>query len=72
MNMLIFLNEHPECVQAVAAEANTKPVYLRQIAYGHRKPSHGLAKAIEKATNGAVTVHDLRPDIFGPAPREAA
>lgn len=25
-------------------------------------------RAIEAATNGAVTVHDLRPDIFGPAP----
>ena len=23
---------------------------------------------IQAATNGAVTVHDLRPDIFGPAP----
>lgn len=26
------------------------------------------ARAIERATNGAVTVHDLRPDIFGPTP----
>lgn len=25
-------------------------------------------RAIERATEGAVTVHDLRPDIFGPAP----
>ena len=24
--------------------------------------------AIEKATAGAVTRHDLRPDVFGPAP----
>lgn len=27
---------------------------------------------IERLSNGAVTVHDLRPDVFGPAPREAA
>jgi DNA-binding transcriptional regulator YdaS (Cro superfamily) len=26
------------------------------------------ARDIERATGGAVTVHDLRPDIFGPAP----
>jgi DNA-binding transcriptional regulator YdaS (Cro superfamily) len=24
--------------------------------------------AIQLATDGAVTIHDLRPDIFGPAP----
>ena len=70
MNMLSFLSKHPDLVQSVAAEAGTKPVYLRQIAYGHRKPSHGLSKAIERASAGAVTVHDLRPDIFGPAPAE--
>lgn len=30
-------------------------------------------RAIEAATDGAVTVHDLRPDIFGPAnDRDAA
>lgn len=26
------------------------------------------ALAVQAATGGAVTVHDLRPDIFGPAP----
>jgi DNA-binding transcriptional regulator YdaS (Cro superfamily) len=29
--------------------------------------------ALEKASGGRITVHDLRPDIFGPAqPQEAA
>ncbi|MBK1699765.1 transcriptional regulator [Thiococcus pfennigii] len=27
-------------------------------------------RAVEEATGGAVTVHDLRPDIFGPPPRQ--
>lgn len=27
-------------------------------------------RAIEAATHGAVTVHDLRPDIFGPSKGE--
>lgn len=31
-----------------------------------------FAAKIEDATNGQVTRHDLRPDIFGPAPVEAA
>ena len=26
--------------------------------------------AIERAVGGAVTRHDLRPDVFGPAPNE--
>lgn len=30
------------------------------------------AAAIEDASNGAVTRHDLRPDIFAPASNEAA
>jgi DNA-binding transcriptional regulator YdaS (Cro superfamily) len=30
------------------------------------------AKEIEAATGGAVTRHELRPDIFGPAPAERA
>lgn len=49
------------------------------IALGVRSPSiSGWRRAgrvpierclgIEAATNGAVTRHDLRPDIFGPAP----
>ena len=29
------------------------------------------ALAIQAATNGTVTVHDLRPDIFGPPPGTA-
>lgn len=35
---------------------------------GVRQPEHQVARRIESATNGAVTVHDLRPDIFGPPP----
>ncbi|MEZ0150141.1 MAG: transcriptional regulator [Candidatus Reddybacter sp.] len=28
----------------------------------------GRCRAIQDLTNGVVTVHDLRPDIFGPQP----
>lgn len=35
---------------------------------GKSKPSAKHAIAIERATKGAVTRYDLRPDVFGPAP----
>jgi len=34
-------------------------------------PAH-RCRAIETATGGAVTVHELRPDVFGPAAPSAA
>lgn len=27
-----------------------------------------MSVTLERATHGAVTRHDLRPDVFGPAP----
>lgn len=36
---------------------------------GERNPSPKNIPAIEKATAGKVTRHDLRPDIYGPAPK---
>jgi len=30
------------------------------------------AMKIDAATNGSVSKHDLRPDVFGPVPREAS
>ena len=50
--------------ERVADAAGTSVGYLWQIAGTHRKASTGLAKAIEVATDGAVTRHDLRPDIW--------
>lgn len=32
------------------------------------RPPAERCRAIERATQGAVTVHDLRPDLFGPSP----
>lgn len=55
-----------------AQQLHTTPDYLWQIAGGHSRPSARLANAIERATNGAVKREDLRPDVFGPAPDEAA
>jgi DNA-binding transcriptional regulator YdaS (Cro superfamily) len=46
--------------------------FLFQIERGDRPVPPRYAIAIQRATDGAVTVHDLRPDIFGEAPTEQA
>lgn len=46
--------------------AETTEEYLIQVAYGHRKASHSLAKRIDRVTKGGVSKGELRPDIFGP------
>ncbi len=56
----------------LAKKAETDQAYLWQIATGRRKASHKLCKRIEKATRNKITRHDLRPDIYGPAPKAAA
>lgn len=48
----------------------------QQIAYllneNTRSISAEMAKAVDEATGGTVSRHDLRPDIFGPAPQNEA
>lgn len=58
----------------LARACGTKPEYLWQISkeWRGRKPSVELAKKIEDATDGIVTRHDLRPDVFGVAPGSMA
>ncbi|MDX3973262.1 helix-turn-helix domain-containing protein [Shinella sp.] len=47
-----------------------------QIWYWLNRSKRGVpgefASKVEVATGGAVTRHDLRPDIFGPQPENAA
>lgn len=50
--------------QRVAEACGTKAIYLYQIVLGVRRPGPRLAVDIERATNGAVTRAELRPDIF--------
>lgn len=57
---------------AIAKRAKCKASTLYMIALGHKQPSWNLATAIETATAGEVTRHDLRPDVFGPAPADKA
>jgi DNA-binding transcriptional regulator YdaS (Cro superfamily) len=51
----------------IAKRANTKAIYLYQIATGVRQPSPDMAKRLNKATGYAVSLHALRPDIWDAA-----
>ena len=80
MQLLDYLKEHgtgtPSCpaLAETAAKAECSEATLYQIALGHKPAGWKLAQKIEDATAGAVTRHDLRPEVFGPAPaaQEAA
>jgi DNA-binding transcriptional regulator YdaS (Cro superfamily) len=54
-----------ESLELLAVAVEKSPDYLSLVARGHRKASHTLAKDIERETDGLVSKHDLRPDIFG-------
>jgi DNA-binding transcriptional regulator YdaS (Cro superfamily) len=48
---------------AFAAGCGTSVGQLKQVAYGNRRASAGLAIAIDRQTKGRVTCELLRPDI---------
>lgn len=58
----------PAGKKQLAIACGTSVAYLSQIAYGYRRASHEMARAIEDATGGAVTRGDLRPDIYSGLP----
>lgn len=69
MELRAYLDTLPRGGQAGLARAiGTTPVYLYQISTGRRPVPGNLCLKIQEASAGAVSVHDLRPDIFGPAP----
>jgi len=60
-----------ECLDSQAAFAKAvgvHPTFVSQWVTGRRPVPPRYCIPIEIAVRGAVTRHDLRPDIFGPAP----
>ena len=57
----------------LADATGADPQWLYQVATAWRgkRASYALAQAIERATDGAVTRQDLRPDIWPPEEKEA-
>jgi len=56
----------------IAQRAACSVLTLYQISRGHKLPSAKMALRLEQASDGAVSRHDLRPDIFGPPQDTAA
>lgn len=73
MDLRTYLNSitQPER-EALAKNCETSVDYFWQLSGGHRKAGHNLAKRIEKYTDGKVTKHELRPDIFDASEMDAA
>ena len=65
MTLREFFNGKPRGSAArLAAQVGVTPTWMALITNGLRKPSLRLAVEIEKATDGAVTRQELRPDVF--------
>lgn len=57
---------------ALAKAAGCSQQYISWLLSRDVKVSAEMALAFERATEGEVSRHDLRPDIFGNAPEHAA
>lgn len=56
----------------LAKAIGVKPQFVAALSRGQRPVPSSRCLSIEIATNGAVTRYDLRPDVFGPAPKSKA
>lgn len=50
-------------LQKLAESCQTTPGQLRQVAYGNRRASAGLAIALDRASGGEIPCEETRPDI---------
>jgi DNA-binding transcriptional regulator YdaS (Cro superfamily) len=67
MNLQDYFAEEPRGAKKEMAEyLGITQTWMGLLINGHRYPSLDLVKKIVRATQGLVTRHDLRPDIFGP------
>jgi DNA-binding transcriptional regulator YdaS (Cro superfamily) len=57
---------------ALASALGVSPSLVWQWLNGKRPVAASHCRAIEAATNGAVTRYELRPDVFGDAPEQQA
>jgi DNA-binding transcriptional regulator YdaS (Cro superfamily) len=59
-----FLEEPRGAKKEMAEFLGITATWMGLLINNRRKPSAYLARQIEKATQGLVTAHDLRPDLF--------
>lgn len=64
MNLLNYIKALDKAQMAGLAErCETSVGQLKQVAYGHRRPSVALTISLERETKCAITCEALRPDI---------
>jgi DNA-binding transcriptional regulator YdaS (Cro superfamily) len=73
MDMRTYLNSlTPQDRETFAGKCETTVDYFWQIAGKHRNAGPALAKRINKHSGGAVTLQELRPDIYGEPSQDSA
>jgi DNA-binding transcriptional regulator YdaS (Cro superfamily) len=74
MDLKTYCHRDGSRTKAIAEACGVSPQAVRHWANGTRKPpcDREQVERIEAVTNYQVTRHDLRPDVFGEAPAEAA
>lgn len=68
-----YLATMPPAKQAeYAKRAGTSIGYLRKALSKGQRFDGALARRLDEESRGDVSRHDLRPDVFGPAPQKPA
>jgi transcriptional regulator with XRE-family HTH domain len=57
----------PEQKRSYATKAGITRIYLSQLVTGFRRPSAELAKRLHEESGFAVSLHELRPDLWDKA-----
>ncbi len=66
-----YLATMPPAKQAeYAKRAGTSIGYLRKALSKGQRFDGALARRLDEESRGFVSRHDLRPDVFGPAPKK--
>lgn len=58
-------------VSALAERLDCSKQLVSHWRVGRQQPSPRMARRLHDVSGGAISVHELRPDIFGPAERAA-
>ncbi|MCG8488218.1 MAG: hypothetical protein MI756_12180 [Chromatiales bacterium] len=56
--------EGRDAARRLAVKCGTKYIYLTQIASGFRRPSGRLTLLLERYSEGKLSRHELRPDLY--------
>lgn len=65
MTLSEYFKEEPHgAIAEMARHIGVSQTWMSMLIHGHRKASFKVAVKLEKATQGLVTLKDLRPDLY--------